>query len=82
MNVSIIRIGNSKGIRIPKKVLEQCRIEDKVELVVKGKKIVLTPVIRGPREGWEGAAARMHETGDDDLLLPDVLDEDVHEEWE
>ncbi len=81
MHASIVRIGNSKGIRIPKRVLKQCRIKDEVNLTVKGRKIVLTPVARKPREGWAEAAAKMHDTGDDQLLIPDVLDEDVHEEW-
>ncbi len=81
MHASIVRIGNSKGIRIPKRILEQCRIEDEVDLVVKGRRIVLTPVMKKPREGWAEAAARMHASGDDGLLIPDVLDDDVHEEW-
>jgi antitoxin MazE len=37
MKATIIPIGNSKGIRIPKAVLEQCHIEGDVFLEIKGK---------------------------------------------
>lgn len=58
-------IGNSRGIRIPKAVLEQCEISDAVELAVKGRQIVVTPVCEQPRLGWREAAARMSAAGDD-----------------
>lgn len=43
MKASIIKIGNSKGIRIPKVLLEESGLGDKVELTVKNKKIVISP---------------------------------------
>jgi antitoxin MazE len=55
MQVSVEKIGNSKGIRIPKKVLDQCHVEDTLELTLKNDEIVLTPVHRKPREGWAEA---------------------------
>jgi len=55
MQVSVVKIGNSKGIRIPKKVLDQCHVEDALELTLKNNEIVLTPVHRKPREGWAEA---------------------------
>jgi antitoxin MazE len=80
MKVHVVRIGNSRGIRIPKKILEECRIEDSVDLAVKGGRLVLTPVKGTPRVGWLEAAERMSRAGDDSLLVPDVLgdDEDLH----
>ena len=44
MKISIIRIGNSKGIRIPQAILQQCQIEDEVGLEVIGRSIRLTPI--------------------------------------
>ena len=44
MRVSVIQIGNSKGIRIPQSILKQCEIEDEVDLEVQGKSIVLKPI--------------------------------------
>ena len=55
MLVSVIPIGNSKGIRLPKAILEQLNIQDKLELEVEDKQLVLKPISRTPREGWEDA---------------------------
>lgn len=44
MRVSVIQIGNSKGIRIPQSILKQCEIEDEVDLEVQDKNIVLKPI--------------------------------------
>ena len=55
MLVSVIPIGNSKGIRLPKAILEQLNIQDKLELEVEDKQLILKPISRTPREGWEDA---------------------------
>jgi len=81
MKISVVRIGNSKGIRIPKPILDQCAISDAVDLAVDGKRIVLTPATSKPRKGWLAAAERMRKAGDDALLIPDVFEEDVEVEW-
>lgn len=81
MKVSIVRIGNSKGIRIPKPLLDQCNIAKAVDLKLDGKRIVLTPIRLKPRQGWAAAAERMRQAGDDELLIPDVFLEDVEVEW-
>jgi antitoxin MazE len=81
MKVSIVRIGNSKGIRIPKPVLDQCDITEAVDLQVDGKRIVLAPARSKPRQGWATAARRMHQADDDQLLIPDAFEEDVEGEW-
>ncbi len=81
MKVSVVRIGNSKGIRIPKPILDQCAIAETVDLAVDGKRIVLTPAKSKPRRRWLEAAERMRKAGDDALLIPDVFEEDVDVEW-
>jgi len=81
MQVNVVKIGNSKGIRIPKKVLDQCHVDDSLELTVKNDEIILTPLRRRPREGWEEAARRCHELKDDKPLIPDVLNDDPDWEW-
>jgi len=77
MRLNVVRIGNSKGIRIPKPLLDQCHITGTVDLKIEGQRIVLTPVKSQPRQGWAAAAERMHEAGDDELMIPDVFEEDV-----
>lgn len=77
----LVPIGNSRGIRIPKAVLEQCEMSDAVELAVKGRQIIVSPVCDQPRQGWREAAARMSDAGDDELLIPDAFEDDVEVEW-
>ena len=44
MKISIIQIGNSKGIRIPQSIIKQCGIEDEVNLEVQEKNIIISPI--------------------------------------
>ncbi|MEA3462983.1 MAG: AbrB/MazE/SpoVT family DNA-binding domain-containing protein [Bacteroidota bacterium] len=81
MEVPIINIGNSKGILLSKTILEKYGFEDKIELVMKENHLELKPVTP-PRQGWDEAFKEMHERGDDELLIDDVLDDDFFEEWE
>lgn len=78
MKLSIIKIGNSKGLRLPKAVLEQCNFEDSVEVTVKdGHLIVSASKSENPRKGWEKAFKAMAKAGDDALLDQDFeLDAD------
>ena len=68
---NVIRIGNSWGVRIPKALLEQCRLGDTVELDVGNGRLVIRSVDR-PRRGWHEAFRKMSERGDDDLLDTDA----------
>ena len=80
MLVSVIRIGNSKGIRFPKVVLERLGIKDKVDMEVTDKGIILSPVADIPRKDWAEAFCRMHENNED--ILEDVPGgEDFEWEW-
>ena len=42
--------------------------------------IVLHP-IEEPRKGWDKAFQKMHENGDDLLLIDDVFDDENFVEW-
>lgn len=81
MRASIVPIGNSKGIRIPKILLQECHIGKEVDLEVKGESIVVKPVKSQPRKGWEQAFKKMHDDRDDHLLINDSIDLDM-EGWE
>ncbi len=80
MVLSIVRIGNSKGIRLPKALLEQCNITEKVEAKVSGEEITLKP-LKKTRENWEKQMKLMHERNEDTLLISDSIDPDF-DEWE
>lgn len=56
MKVSLIQVGNSRGVRLPKVVLDQCDFVQDAELSVEDGRIVLTP-IKTTREGWAAAFA-------------------------
>lgn len=80
MEVSIIKIGNSKGFRLSKTLIEKYNIKDKVELVLEKGYMVIKP-LSSPRSGWEEAFKTMHENGDDQLLFEDVYEDENFEEW-
>jgi antitoxin MazE len=73
MLVSVVPIGNSKGIRIPKNILNEFNIDDKIELKIHENEIILKPLSRKPRQGWNDAFKEMHENSDDTLIIPDTL---------
>lgn len=72
MKTNIVRIGNSRGIRLPKAILTQCKLEDAVELEVEDNRLVVRPA-KAPRTGWDHAFAAMAARGDDALLDRDTL---------
>ncbi len=67
MRASIIQIGNSRGVRIPKVFLDQAGLHDDVEIEIEGGKIVVRAA-ENSRTGWDEAFRRMREAGDDQLL--------------
>ena len=80
MELSVINIGNSKGIRLSKTILEKYSISDKIELILEKGYIILKPKTE-PRKGWDKAFKKMHENGDDQLLINDVFEDENFEEW-
>jgi antitoxin MazE len=63
----IVRIGNSRGIRVPKGLLDHAQLPEDVELEAEHGRLVVRAA-RGPRAGWAEAAKAMHAHGDDQLL--------------
>ena len=81
MKVNIVSIGNSKGIRIPKSILDQCNFNREAELEVQNNKLVIKPVRRKVREGWDKSFKLMHVRKEDVLAVNDSLDLEM-ENWE
>ena len=79
MRVSIIQIGNSRGIRIPKSILEQCGFKNDVELEVVDGVLVIKPC--KIRNRWDSAFKKMAEYGDDTLIEMPNSEWDC-KEWE
>lgn len=80
MEVSLISIGNSKGIRLSKTLIEKYNLQDTIELVLEKGYIILKPK-SSARKGWEKAFKKMHENGDDKALMGDVFEDENFEEW-
>jgi len=80
MDISVIPIGNSKGIRLTKMLIEKYNITDTVELILEKDYMILKPKT-APRADWEKAFKKMHTNGDDKLLMSDVFEDENFEEW-
>jgi antitoxin MazE len=81
MKARLVQIGNSRGVRLPKPLIEEIGLTDEVELRVREGAIVILPA-RGPREGWAEAAQLLRDRSEGDLLdapTPTRFDE---ESWE
>ena len=81
MKARIVRIGNSRGVRLPKVLLAQANLPEEVELHAAPGRIIVEAV-RRPRDGWADAARQMRARGEDRLLdapTPTLFDE---QEWE
>ena len=80
MKTAIIKIGNSKGLRLSKTILDQYNIKDRVEIILEMGQIVIKP-IEAPRKNWEAAFEKMSIEGDDKMLMNDVFTDENFEEW-
>ena len=78
MVISVIAIGNSKGIRLTKTLIEKYNIKDTVELILEKEYIILKPKIAS-RIGWDKSFKKMHNNGDDKLFMSDVFDDENFE---
>ena len=82
MKTKIVKIGNSRGIRIPKPLIAQAGIQDEVEISLEDNRLVIIPAGH-PRSDWAEAFRAMASRGDDSLLdnvgaMGTIWDE---EEW-
>jgi antitoxin MazE len=82
MKVDLIRIGNSQGVRIPKALIEQCGLGQRVEMRVEGSSLIIR-ALKPARSGWDDAFKVMAERRDDSLVLPEDLESGFDDaEWE
>lgn len=79
MLVPVVPIGNSRGIRFPKLVLDKFLVKDKMDMEITEKGILLTPMKDIPRAGWAEAFCSMHENKEDVL---EEIPESGDFEWE
>ena len=81
IKADLIRIGNSRGVRIPKALIEQCKFGETVRIRVEGGGLVIT-ADAPPRHGWADAF-KAHAAPENDALLlePAAPNQFDNEEW-
>ena len=77
MKTRLVRIGNSRGVRLAKPLLEQAGLEDEIEIRVEPGAVIITAAV-APRAGWAEAAAKFGATTLLDSPTATRFDE---EEW-
>lgn len=82
MKANIIRIGNSRGVRLPKALLEQTGLNGEVDLKATNDSIVIRPRSSKPRAGWAKSFKELAASGQDKLLDPVTSTEWDKDEWE
>jgi antitoxin MazE len=78
MRARLVKIGNSRGLRLAKPLLEQVGLSDEVEIQVAPGVLTIRPVAR-PRAGWAEAAAAASPEGLLDAPSATRFDD---EEWQ
>jgi antitoxin MazE len=77
----LVRIGNSRGLRIPKLWVKQLALDEGVEMRVQADRLVICSA-RRPRTGWEEQFHAMHEHGDERPIVDLSASTWDEEEWE
>lgn len=78
MRAKLVRIGNSRGIRLAKPLLEEAGLSDEVEIHASPGVLTITAVATA-RAGWAEAAAALAPEGLLDETISTKFDD---EEWE
>jgi antitoxin MazE len=81
MRTTLIKVGNSQGIRLPKAIIEQAGLGKDLDLIVKDGAVIIRPV-RRIREGWAEAAAECRSVDDDKLEAWDAASGDFDGDWD
>jgi antitoxin MazE len=81
MRAKLVQIGNSRGVRLPKPLLQEAGLTDEVEIRARKGAIVIERVGR-PRVGWAAAARRLRKRNEDRLLDDPVGTRFDDQEWQ
>ncbi|HWC04172.1 MAG TPA: AbrB/MazE/SpoVT family DNA-binding domain-containing protein [Methylomirabilota bacterium] len=81
MKTRLVRIGNSREVRLPKPLIEEAGLSDEVEVRLLDGALVITPD-RRPRSGWAEAARRVRERREHRLLDEPTPTRFDDQEWQ
>lgn len=80
MKIALTKIGNSKGIIIPSRILKLLGLEKEVSLTVENNNLIISSA-SAPRQGWEEQFLAAG-AGEEKNLMGDIENEFDQEEWE
>lgn len=81
-STKLVRVGNSKGVILPKKALDKLGVDDnEIEVEITHESIVLKPSKRNIRKGWDKAFKKMHKAGDDKPVINDFFKDESLNDW-
>ncbi len=82
---SLIKIGNSQGIRLPKAIIKQAHLENKeLEFEVLDNGLLVKPIKNQSRVGWEEGIKRVlasNKNKKDDGLIDELLNDSDLEDF-
>ena len=80
MRANLIKIGNSKGVRITSNIIKECELGNEIEIKVLDRKVIIE-AIREPRSNWNNIFEKMHKNKEDILINESSNDFDKDWEW-
>lgn len=81
---TLIRIGNSQGVRIPKAIIEQAKLAEKeLSFKVTEAGLLIKPVVKIPRAGWQEVfESNQNDAVDKEWLEAPLTQQNDDEQWE
>lgn len=76
MKTVVRKMGNSRGVIIPKPLLDQIGLVDAADMTIEKDALVLRPLRHTPRAGWAAAARTLNDEADDTLAWPEFANDD------
>lgn len=81
--IKLTKIGNSQGFRISKKIMEKAHLSmnDEKELILNDSGELVIRNIKKAREGWRDQFINAGSLQDNQLLIPDVFEDETFDDW-
>lgn len=79
MRTNLIKIGNSKGVRITSSIIKECELGNEIEIKVLDKRVIIEAIIE-PRSDWNKSFEKMHKN-QEDVLIPEISN-NFDKDWE
>ena len=80
MKTNLIKIGNSKGVRIASSIIRECELGNEIEIKVIDKKVIIE-ALKEPRSNWNNSFKKMHKNNEDILISEGSNNFDKDWEW-